>query len=153
MSASLQIFLIRIGFPATFSRVMDIACFESRNLGHTFIGTEHVLCALVRLPDLQLRRLFAMRDASIEKVRSGVIREVWGAGTHQLSHKYRPMTPRLKQVVQIAETEAARLRHLSFPQSLLLGIVIEGRGVAFHVLKHLNFDFGELRQNLETPSQ
>ena len=152
MLASLQLFLIRIGFPATVGRIMDIACFESRNLGHNFIGSEHILCALVRLPDLRLRQLFAQRDANIEKVRSGVVREEMIVGTHQHSHEFRPMTPRLKQIIQIAESEAARLRHLSIPQTLLLGIVIEGRGVASHVLKQLNFDLGQLRQDLETPN-
>jgi len=152
MSSGLQLFLIRIGFPATVSRVMDIARFESRNLGHNFIGSEHVLCALVRLPDSRLRQLFAQRDASIEKVRSGVVREEMVEGTHQHSYKFRPMTPRLKQIVHIAESEAARLRHLTLPQSLLLGIVIEGRGVASHVLGSLQFDIEKIRQYLETPN-
>lgn len=152
MSPSLQLFLIRIGFPATISRIMDIAFFESRNLGHNFIGSEHVLCALVRLPDFRLRQIFTQGDATIEKVRSDVVREEMIVGTHQRSYKPRPMTPRLKQIIQIAESEAARLRHLTVPQSLLLGIVIEGRGVASHVLRSLRFDIEKIRQYLETPN-
>ncbi len=151
VSPSLQLFLIRIGFPATVSRIMDIARFESRNLGHNFIGSEHVLCALVRLPDSRLCQLFAQRDADIEKIRSGVV-SVDTLGSHQRSHKFRPMTPRLKRILPIAESEAARLRHLTVPQSLLLGIIIEGGGIAVRVLRSLKFDIGKMRQNLETPN-
>lgn len=151
MSPTLQLFLVRIGFPATVSRIMDIACFESRNLGHNFIGSEHILCALVRLPDSRLRRLFAERDADIENVRDGVV-SVDTLGPHQHSHKLRPLTPRLKRILPIAKSEAARLRHLTVPQSLLLGIIIEGHGVAVSVLRSLKFDIGEIRQYLEAPN-
>jgi ATP-dependent Clp protease ATP-binding subunit ClpC len=130
---------------------MDIARFESRNLGHNFIGSEHILCALVRLPDSRLRQLFVERDADIEKVRSGVV-SVDTLGPHQHSQKFWPLTPRLKRILPIAESEAARLRHLTVPQSLLLGIIIEGRGVAVSVLKSLKFDIGKTRQYLETPN-
>jgi hypothetical protein len=58
------------------------------------------------------------------------------------------MTPRLKNILAIADSEAARAKHLTVPQSLLLGIVIEGRGVAARVLKSLDFDLTLLRENL-----
>jgi ATP-dependent Clp protease ATP-binding subunit ClpC len=152
MPPSLHLLLFRIGFPATQSRILDIARFESRNLGHNFIGSEHVLCALVRVPDSRLRQLFAQRDASIEKVRGDVVREEMVEGTHQHSYKFRPMTPRLKQILQISESESARLRHLTVPQSLLLGIAIEGRGLASNVLRSLGFDIEKIRRYLETPN-
>jgi len=73
MPPGLVIFLIRVGFPATVKQLLSIACFESRNLGHNFIGSEHVLCALVRLPDARLRQILAQRDADIERIRRGVV--------------------------------------------------------------------------------
>jgi ATP-dependent Clp protease ATP-binding subunit ClpA len=73
MPPRLALFLIRAGFPATVKQVLSIACFESRNLGHNFIGSEHVLCALVRLPDSRLQQIFGQRGAAIEIVRSGVV--------------------------------------------------------------------------------
>ena len=52
----------------------------------------------------------------------------------------------MKKILAIAESEAARAKHLSVPQSLLLGIVIEGGGVATRVLKSLGFDLTRLRE-------
>jgi ATP-dependent Clp protease ATP-binding subunit ClpA len=150
MPPSLQLFLIRIGFPASAGRVLDIARFESRNLGHNFIGSEHVLCALVRIPDLRIHQLLIQRSVDLEKIRTGVV-SVDTLGPHQRSRKFRPMTPRLKRILPIAESESKRLPHLSIPQSLFLGILIEGQGVAIRVLKQLDFDVGQLRHDLETP--
>src|SRR5882724_8297616 len=70
MPPRLLLFLISAGLSATADRVLAIARFESRNLGHNFVGTEHVLCALARLPDSRLRQLFAQRGSTIENVRS-----------------------------------------------------------------------------------
>lgn len=152
MPPRLALFLIRAGFPATVKQVLSIACFESRNLGHNFVGSEHVLCALVRLPDSRLRQLFAQRDADIKKIRSGVLTEDT-FGPHQRSRSFRPMTPRLKRILPIAEAERARLKDLTIPQALLLGILVEGQGVAVRVLRSLKFDLGQLRRDLETPNK
>jgi ATP-dependent Clp protease ATP-binding subunit ClpA len=152
MPSRLTLFLIRAGFPATVKQVLGIAGFESRNLGHNFIGSEHVLCALVRLPDARLRQLFAHGDTDIERIRSGVV-DVDTVGPHQHSRAFRPMTPRLKRILPIAESERARLTHLTVPQSLLLGILIEGGGVGVRVLKALKFDLRQTRHDLEAPKQ
>src|SRR5512133_2031149 len=140
-----------LGLPATVNQVMSVACFESRNLGHNFIGSEHVLCALVRFSDRKLRQLFEQRDASIERVRSGVVSEDT-LGPHQHSGKFRPMTPRLRRILPIAESARARLQHLTVPQSLLLGVLVEGQGVATRVLRSLKYDLGQLRRDLEAPN-
>jgi ATP-dependent Clp protease ATP-binding subunit ClpC len=152
MPARLALFLIRAGFPATVKQVLSIASFESRNLGHNFIGSEHVLCALVRLPDARLQGLLAHRYADIEQIRRGVV-DVDTLGPHQHSRAFRPMTPRLKRILPMAESERARLKHLTVPQSLLLGLLIEGGGVGVRVLKAQNFDLGKMRHDLETPNQ
>jgi len=152
MPPGLVIFLIRVGFPATVKQLLSIACFESRNLGHNFIGSEHVLCALVRLPDARLRQILAQQDADIERIRRGVV-DVDTVGPHQRSRAFRPMTPRLRRILPLAESERARLSNLTVPQSLLLGILIEGGGVGVRVLKTLNFDVGQMRHDLERPNE
>ena len=126
---------------------------ESRRnwrLGHNFIGSEHVLCALVGLPDLRLCQLFAQRDADVQRVRDGVI-SIATLGPNHDSHQIRPWTPRLQRIIPIAEAEADRFKHLTLPQSLLLGIVIEGQGVAVRVLESLRFDLVQLKESLLTP--
>lgn len=151
MSPRFLLFLIRAGLPATRNRILKIANFESRNLGHNFVGSEHVLCALVRLPDPQISRIFSERGIGINEVRSQVVNEDT-IGPHQNSSRPRPMTPRLKEIFKIAESEAAQSKHLTVAQSLLLAILIEGRGVGWRVLRSLGFDLRQLRENmLELP--
>lgn len=151
MPPGLALFLIRAGFAPTVKQVLSIASLESRNLGHNLVGSEHVLCAQVRVPDSRLRQILAQRDMDIERIRSGVV-DVDTLGPHQHSGAFRPMTPRLKRILPMAESERARLAHLSVPQSLLLGILIEGQGVAVRVLKAQKFDLGQMRHDLETPN-
>jgi hypothetical protein len=137
--------LIGAGLRPTADRILHIARFESRNLGHNFAGTEHVLCALARLPDSRLRQLFAKRGVTIENIRSAVIGEDT-LGRHRHSRAFRPLTPRLRQVLMIADGLAHQAKHLSIPQRLFVAIITEGWGVAVRVLRNLHFDLSQLRQ-------
>ncbi len=152
MPPRLLLFLFRAGFSITVGRVLSIACFESRNLGHNFIGSEHALCALVRIPDSRISQLWAQQGIILETIRDGVV-EVDELGPNRGSRRFRPMTPRLKRILPIAESNATRHAHLTIPQSLLLGILIEGQGVAVRVLKQLKCNVTQMRYDLETPKK
>jgi hypothetical protein len=88
----------------------------------------------------------------IERIRNGVI-SVDSVGISGRVVKFRPMTPRLKSILKIAASERSRLKHLTVSQSLLLGIVIEGGGVAPRVLKKLNYNLEAMKRELEAPNQ
>lgn len=150
MSPQPQFILMRDGQSVSSDSVIDVARVESRILSHNFVGSEHVLCALVGLPDSKLRQLFVQRDTDVERVRDRVI-SIDTLGSNHEPHLARPMTPRLKQIISIAEVEAARFSHLTLPQSLLLGILIEGQGVAVRVLNLLEFDLGQMKDYLVKP--
>jgi ATP-dependent Clp protease ATP-binding subunit ClpA len=150
MSSQPQFILMRDGQAVSSDSVIDVARVESRILGHNFVGSEHVLCALVGLSDSKLRQLFVQRDADVERVRDKVIK-IDTLGANQEWHLARPMTPRLQQIIPIAEAEATRFSHLTLPQSLLLGILIESQGVAVRVLKLLKFDLEQMKDYLVKP--
>jgi hypothetical protein len=145
MPPRLLLFLMGAGLPATPARVLGIARFESRNLGHNFVGTEHVLCALARVPDSRLRQLFAQRRVTVETVRNGVV-DQGTLGPHQHSRAFRPLTPRLRRVLMVAEGLAPQAKHLSVPQCLFVAIITEGWGVAARVLQSLGYDLAQLRE-------
>ncbi|HWB04878.1 MAG TPA: Clp protease N-terminal domain-containing protein [Verrucomicrobiales bacterium] len=150
----LALLLNRIGLPVTVSRIMSIASFEAKNMGCNFIGTEHVLCALTHVPDRRLGELFRRRNVTTERVRSEVL-NLNGQGEYQQMHGIPlPMTPRARESLTIAESERARLGHLTVPQSLLLGILINGEGLALIVSQwKLELDPEQLRRDLETPDK
>jgi len=152
MRENLAFVLIRVGFPATVNRIVSIAGAESMRLGHNYIGSEHLLCALARLPNSPLGFHSTLHDTEIERIRNGVI-SVDSVGMSGRIVKIRPITPRLKSILKIAASERSRLKHLTVSQSLLLGIVIEGGGVAPRVLKKLNYDLEAMKRVLEAPNQ
>ncbi len=145
MPPSLLLLLIRLGLPATNKRMLHIASFESWSLRHNFIGTEHALCALARLPDSRLHESLMRCSADIGTIRQGVI-DVDGLGPPEQHRRPCILTPRLKKVVAIAADQAPQAKHLTSPQSLFVAIVTEGQGVAMRVLKSLGFDPEQLQQ-------
>src|SRR5262245_21391819 len=106
MPPNLLLLLIRAGLPITNERVLQIGGAESRRLRHNFIGTEHVLCALARIPDLRVGQFFAERGAGIHNIRAGVVNAV-GLGPPGSPPPWRVLTPRLKKVVAIAADQAS----------------------------------------------
>jgi hypothetical protein len=59
-------------------------------------------------------------------------------------------TERVRKVLAMAREEAARLQHgYVGTEHLLLGLILEGEGVAAAVLANLSVDLEELRQNVE----
>jgi len=125
--------------------VLYVASFESLNLRHNFVGTEHVLCALARLPDSRLHGFLMRRGADLRTIRHGVM-DVDGLGPADQRRRPETLTPRLKKVIAIAAVQASQAKHLTAPQSLFAGIVAEGQGVAIRVLKSLGFDPEQLQQ-------
>jgi len=142
---NLLLLLIRFGLRVTNKSVLHIASFESRSLRHNFIGTEHALCALARLPDSRLHKFLMRRAADIRTIRHGVMDQ---DGLGPADRRCRPgiLTPRLKKVIAIAADQASQAKHLTAPQSLFVAIVTEGQGVAIRVLKSLGFDTEQLQQ-------
>lgn len=125
--------------------MVHIASFESWSLRHNFIGTEHALCALARLPDSRLHEFLMRRGADIRTIRHGVT-DVNGLGPAEQRRRPGILTPRLKKVIAIAADQASQAKQLTAPQSLFVAMVTEGQGVAIRVLKSLGFDTEQLQQ-------
>ena len=106
---------------------------EADQLDHQYVGTEHLLLALLRDRDAEavLDRLGADRGA----IRDVVHRTV-GRGTGPpITGPDLPYTSRAKEVLRLAMKEATELRHPSVgPEHLLLGVLRERRGVGAQVL-------------------
>lgn len=138
MPPRLLLFFIRAGLAVTSKRLMKLASVESQSLRHNFIGTEHAMLALARLPDSRLNECFKQGGVGVDDLRRGVI-EVTGLGPVGPSPVPSILTPRLKKVIAIAKEQAPQAKHLTVPQSLFVGIITEGQGTAMRVLKSLGF--------------
>jgi len=129
-------------------RALGLAQEEARLLGHSFIGTEHILLGLIHegegIAAKALESLGITLTAAREEVEETV--GVLAGSTPSASP---PFTPRAKKVLELSLREALQLGH-SFigTEHMLLGLVREGEGVAAQVLVSLGVGLDQVRQQV-----
>ena len=117
---------------------LELARQEAPRLNHGFVGTEHVLLGLLALEDGVVPHVFKNMGVDREGVRRQI--ENW-MSTFPPSGIPGPVpyTPRVKQSLYFAAREARASRNVPVgAEHILLGLVMEGDGVAGRVLR----DFG-----------
>jgi ATP-dependent Clp protease ATP-binding subunit ClpC len=117
---------------------------EARGLRHSYIGTEHILLALLNQPDWVSRRLLKARGVTHDTVRARVVR-MMGTGVGADSGAL-PFTARGKAAVDSAGDEAAALGDSEVgPDHLLLALIREPGDASVRILVDLDVDLAELR--------
>jgi ATP-dependent Clp protease ATP-binding subunit ClpA len=128
-------------------RVVVLAQEEARELGHNYIGTEHILLGLIRERDGVAARALEALGIRLDAVRREV-REIIGTGPG-LPSGHIPFTPRAKKVLELSLREAQQLGHSYIgTEHILLGLIREGEGVAAQVLVRLGADLNRVRQQV-----
>lgn len=127
-------------------RVIIFAREEAEKRNNDYLGTEHLLLALLReedgLPVLILKKM----GLSIEEIRMEVERTL-PVGTNVLTFGEIPFTPRAKKVLELAIEEARLLGHNYIgSEHLLLGILREEEGIAGKILRSLGANLLGARQ-------
>ena len=129
-------------FTAYARRAVVTAQEEARELNHNYIGTEHILLALLRRPDGLPNQEDGIASAILEEFgmsRAGVREEVIakvGIGKGKAKPGHIPFTPRAKKVLELALREALQLHHNYIgTEHLLLGLIREDEGVAVQIMR------------------
>jgi hypothetical protein len=127
-------------------QVLVLAQEEARLLGHSFIGTEHLLLGLLH-QDGEAAQVLTELGASLPAVRERVEETIGLAGRPPTGSP--PFTPRSKKVMELSLREALQLGHTNIgTEHILLGLVREGEGVGCQVLVMLGIDLAEVRQRV-----
>ena len=117
-------------------RVLSLAEQAARELGHDYVGTEHVLIGLLKEKQGVAAKALYELGVTAEDVESDVVEQV-GKGNHSGSTIY--MTPRVKRVLELAIESANRMQHNYVgTEHILLGLLSDGGGVAVAILQDLN---------------
>lgn len=117
---------------------------EAHRLGHGFVGTEHILLALLEVTDGLALRVLDEVGISKPKVEEKVL-ELIKPGTASEEGKL-PFTPRAKAVLRGAVEEALRLGHNYIgTEHLLLGLFNDEDSIAAKVLGELGASCGVVR--------
>jgi len=109
---------------------------EAERSHHSYIGTEHLLLGLLRLRNGTGREVLRELGVDIETVRASIA-AVLGRSERIIIQQIIP-TSRVKMVIEIAFDEARRMGHDRVDSGhLLMALVMEGEGIAAHVLEDL----------------
>lgn len=120
---------------------------ESQRLGHAYVGTEHMLLALLAQPDSTAVQVLRHLDVAIHSVRRDVEAHVPRGKARPDSDNEPPYTSRAKKVLELAMSEAHELGHAYVGvEHLLLGLVREEKGIAAQVLRQRGVTLSKLRQ-------
>src|SRR3954469_25434055 len=135
-------------FTPRAQQVLALARKEADRFNHNFVGTEHLLLGLIKLGQGVAVNVLQKMGLDLETVRMEVEKQV-GTGPDQKMIGNIPYTPRAKKVLALAAKEAKALNHTSVgTEHILLGLLREGDGVAARVLKNLDVDIEQTRQEI-----
>jgi ATP-dependent Clp protease ATP-binding subunit ClpA len=124
-------------------RVVVLAQEEARQLDHNYIGTEHILLALVHEGQGVAFQILERYGMSLENTREAV-KALASKGTGA-PKGHIPFTPRAKKTLELSLREALQLQHNYIgTEHILLGVIREGEGVGAQVLKQHSAELGDI---------
>ena len=114
---------------------------EAIRLGHSYVGSEHLLLGLLREKSGLSAKIFEIYDCDISDVQSMIEDMIKTLGnTMTLGHL--PLTRRAERILRNAFNEAAALGSaVADDEHLLLAILKENEGIAREVLNSHNLDY------------
>ncbi|MBJ7605120.1 MAG: ATP-dependent Clp protease ATP-binding subunit [Candidatus Dormibacteraeota bacterium] len=135
-------------FTERAKKVLTLAQEEAERSHHSYIGTEHLLLGLLREGDGLAAKVLNNLGVEIGKVRQ-TIESVLGRSERIVIQQIIP-TSRVKRVIEISFEEARRMgKTYVGTEHLLLGLLIEGEGIAAHVLEDLGASLDKVRAETE----
>ena len=135
-------------FTERAKKVLTLAQEEAERSHHSYIGTEHLLLGLLREGEGLAAKVLNNLGVEIGKVRQ-TIESVLGRNERIIIQQIIP-TSRVKKVIEISFEEARRMGHAYVgTEHLLLGLLIEGEGIAAHVLEDLGATLDKVRAEIE----
>jgi ATP-dependent Clp protease ATP-binding subunit ClpA len=128
-------------------RVVVLAQEEARMLDHNYIGTEHLLLALLHEEAGVAAEALESLNISLEAARQQVEKIVGRGQAAPTGHL--PFTPRARVVLELSLREALQLRHPYIgTEHLLLGLVREGEGIGAQILLNVGADMNRVRRSV-----
>ena len=117
-------------------RVLSFAQEAALELGHDYVGTEHVLIGLTKVKNGVAAKALEELDIVTEDIFEAVEEQV-GRGNKKATSIY--MTPRVKHLLELAVQVANRMNHNYVgTEHILLGLLSDGGGVAVGILRAMN---------------
>lgn len=129
-------------------RVLSFAQEAALELGHDYVGTEHVLIGLIKVKNGVAAKALNELGLSAETIIKDVEEHI-GRGNKKVSSVY--MTPRVKHVLELAVEVANHMNHNYVgTEHILLGLLSDGGGVAVGILRNHNIRANDIVDTIRT---
>lgn len=129
-------------------RVLSFAQEAALELGHDYVGTEHVLIGLIKVKNGVAAKALNELGLSAETIIEDVEEHI-GRGNKKFSSVY--MTPRVKHVLELAVEVANHMNHNYVgTEHILLGLLSDGGGVAVGILRNHNIRANDIVDTIRT---
>ena len=134
------------GFTQKANKAVNLALTSAENMGHSYVGTEHILLGLVQegtgVAAEALKSCGLSANALEERIRST------GAG-YPTKLSPNAFTPRTKRLLQTAVAFASRMGGYVGTEHILLAILYEQDSYAYSFLRELGVDINRLAETLQ----
>ena len=126
---------------------------EAIRLGHSYVGSEHLLLGLLRLDSGIGSKIFDIYDCDIEDIQAMIEDLIkTSGGTMTLGHL--PLTRRAERILRNAFNEAATMGStIADDEHLLLALLKETNGIAFEVLNSNSLDYDSVLELVKDGSE
>jgi ATP-dependent Clp protease ATP-binding subunit ClpA len=142
-----------IPFTPRAKKVLELSLRESLQLGHTYIGTEHILLGLVREGEGVAAQVLVKLGADLERVRQQVLGVLGQEGVLESSPGRRFLerfSDSAHTVLEMARDSARDLGHEAIePTDILLGLIVTDDAEVGDLLATWGVDLAAARRRIE----
>ncbi len=136
-------------FSESARRAFYLAREESIRLGHAYIGTEHLLLAILRLGDPEVAAIFTNIGVDLEEAYRIVEEAVASKRVRSVPQSELPLNSSARKAIQYAFDEARRMGQQTVkPAILLLGVLRDRRSLGAQIMSQLGVDYETVRNEL-----
>ena len=129
-------------FTARARKAIDLAGEIAKKLGHSYIGTEHILYGLAKEGSGVASKVLENQAIDAQKIENEIIELI---GKEEVLKETLGFTPRTKRVLENSFVEAKKIGYDYIgTEHLLIGILREGDSIAVRILLDLNVDIPKI---------
>ena len=135
------------GFTQKANDALNNAITAAENLGHTYVGSEHILLGLLRESGGMAYTALSAKKVSYSEVEA-IIKSSMGIGSPTVLSP-NDFTPRAKNIIDTAIVQGRGMGHSYIgTEHILMGIIREGTGAATEILASMGVQPQELLRDL-----
>ncbi len=129
------------------AKIFSIAQDKARQLGHNYLGTEHLIFGILSI-DNDVKDILEDMDVNSSVFENEIINIV-GVNTKSETNSEITISARVKRVIELSYEEARISGKKDIdPLFLMLGIIKEGEGIGIHILEKLGVNLSALKTDI-----